>query len=158
MSEHATSSPGKWRPILEGKLRERALDTVRSIAAGLEQPADAKTPRYAMQLAEQSLFNAYLGFSDLGDHHFDLSSKLLESAIDAVAETPMRPALYGGFVGVAWVLEHLQSHELSTVEGDDAEDVDPNEQVDSVLHEYLGVERWGETYDLISGLTGVGVY
>jgi lantibiotic modifying enzyme len=158
MSDRAVHKPGKWRPILDGELRERALASVRSIAASLELQPEAKTPRYPMQLAEQALLNAYLGFGDFGDRHFDLSSQLLDRAIDAVAETPMRPSLYGGFVGVAWAIEHLQNHELSSIEGNGSEDADPNGQVDAVLREYLGAERWNDSYDLISGLVGIGVY
>ena len=158
MPDPLPHKPGKWRAILDGELGDKALETVTSIAAALEQELPSGAPRYAMQLAEQSLLNAYLGFGDLGDRHFDLSSQFLERAIDAVAETPMRPSLYGGFVGVAWVLEHLQNHELSSIEGDGSEEMDPNEQVDSVLRGYLGAERWNETYDLISGLVGIGVY
>jgi lantibiotic modifying enzyme len=158
MSELRASRKGQWRPILDGELRARALASVRAIAAALEEQPGEATTRQPMQLAEQALLNAYLGFADLGERHFDLSSQFLERAIDAVAETPMRPSLYGGFVGVAWVLEHLQSHELSSVEEDGAEDSDPNEQVDAVLREYLSSGQWNETYDLISGLVGIGVY
>jgi len=159
MSERRASKNGRWRPILDGELRARALASVRAIAAALEeQPSAEGTARLPMQLAERALLNAYLGFADLGERHFDISGQLLERAIDAVAETPMRPSLYGGFVGVAWVLEHLQSHELSSIEEDDSEDGDPNEQVDAVLREYLSAGHWNETYDLISGLAGIGVY
>ncbi len=149
---------GRWRPILEGELRERALATARAIAAALEQLPEPPPARAGVQLAEQALLNAYLGFSGLGERHFDLSTQLIERAIGAVAETQMRPSLYGGFVGIAWVLDHLQHHELSTVEQDGSEDVDPNEQIDTVLRDYLGGERWNDTFDLISGLVGIGVY
>jgi len=149
---------GRWRPILEGELGERALATVRAIAAALEQLPEPPPARAGAQFAEQALLNAYLGFSGLGERHFDLSTQLIERAIDAVAEAPMRPSLYGGFVGVAWVLDHLQHHELSTVEQDGSEDVDPNEQVDTVLRDYLSGERWNDSFDLISGLVGLGVY
>jgi lantibiotic modifying enzyme len=158
MSERREPKNGQWRPILDGALRTRALASVQAIAADLEKHPAEGAPWYPMQLAEQALFNAYLGFADLGERHFDLSSQFLERAIDAVAETPMRPSLYSGFVGVAWVLEHLQSHELSSVEEDGSEDTDPNEQVDEVLREYLSDGPWNETYDLISGLVGIGVY
>src|SRR5215510_5553452 len=121
---------GRWRPILEGEMRERALATARAIAAALEHVPEPPPASAGAQLAEQALLNAYLGFSGLGERHFDLSSQLIERAIAAVAEAPMRPSLYGGFVGVAWALDHLQHHEMSTVEQDGSEEVDPNEQVD----------------------------
>jgi len=155
----ADSAPqrGRWRPLLDGELRERALADTRAIAAALEQLPEPPESAGA-QLAEQALLHAYLGFGDLGERHFDLSTQLIERAIDAVAATPMRASLYSGFVGVAWVLDHLQHHELSTVEQDGSEDVDPNEQVDTVLRDYLSGERWNDSFDLITGLVGVGVY
>ena len=152
----ADSAPqrGRWRPLLEGELRERALADARAIAEALEKLPEPP----GAQLAEQALLHAYLGFGGLGERHFDLSTQLIERAIDAVAAAPMRPSLYSGFVGVAWVLDHLQHHELSTVEQDGSEDVDPNEQVDTVLRDYLSGERWNDGFDLITGLVGVGVY
>ncbi len=158
MADPATSSRGKWRPILEGELRENALASAQAIAAALEHQPHTSPPPTGMQLAEQALLNAYLGFSGLGDRHFERSTQLLERAIDAVAQTATRPSLYGGFVGVAWVLHHVQGHELSTIEEEGSEEADPNEQVDAVLRDYLGAARWNDMYDLISGLVGVGLY
>src|SRR5260370_7518558 len=77
MSERRPSRKGQWRPILDGELRARALASVRAIAAALEeQPAEA-TARHPMQLAEQALLNAYLGFPHLGHRHFHLSTPFL---------------------------------------------------------------------------------
>jgi len=146
----------KWRVILEGDLRERALASARAIVDGLEKASPASR-RPASHFAEQALMHAYLGFAQWGDEHFDRSSQLLEQAIDNLATTPLRPTLYGGFVGIAWVVEHLQSHPLSQLE-ESAEELDPNEQVDEVLREYLSTRPWRESYDLISGLVGIGVY
>jgi len=146
----------KWRVILEGDLRERALASARAIVDGLEKASPASR-RPASPFAEQALMHAYLGFAQWGDEHFDRSSQLLEQAIDNLATTPLRPTLYGGFVGIAWVVEHLQSHPLSQLE-ESAEELDPNEQVDEVLREYLSTRPWRESYDLISGLVGIGVY
>lgn len=154
----AETQRGKWRPILTGARREKALSTARGIAAALEGLPQGESARAGMQLAEQALLNAYLGFAGLGERHFDLASDLLEQAIDRVAQTPMRASLYGGFVGVAWILNHLQQHELSTVEQGGSEDEDPNAQVDGVLWECLSRDRWSDSFDLISGLVGLGVY
>src|SRR5712692_5275585 len=151
------NSETKWRVILHGELRERALASVRSIVAALEKPP-ARSRQPQTHLAEQALLNGYLGFAQWGEHHFDRSSQLLEQAIDALPETPLGPTLYGGFVGIAWVVEHLQSHPLSLVEAESTEEMDPNEQVDEVLREYLKTQSWRESYDLISGLVGMGVY
>jgi lantibiotic modifying enzyme len=38
------------------------------------------------------------------------------------------------------------------------EEFDRNEEVDSVLREYLSTPTWNDSYDLISGLVGLGVY
>lgn len=151
------TSPIRWRALLEGEKREQALQSVREIVAALDAPGRADR-RPATFLAEQALLHAYLGFAEWGNEHFERSSQLLEQSIDVLGQTALRPCLHGGFVEIAWVVEHLQRHPLSEIEDPLGEEMDPNEQVDEVLRDHLGAERWNESYDLISGLVGIGVY
>ncbi len=65
------------------------------------------------------------------------------------------PGLYGGFSGVAWVLEHLTGRLLEPpAPGEE----DPGEEVATALTNYLGRTPWLDDYDLISGLVGFGVW
>src|SRR5262249_4224455 len=116
---------GQWRAILEGELREKAMASVGAIAAELEQLAPPPTlpTRIAIHHAWHALLHGYLGFAQLGERHLERSTQCLNDAVDAVAERPTLPWLYRGSVGVAWVLEHLQNHELNSVQERD-EDVD----------------------------------
>ncbi|MCA9600187.1 MAG: lanthionine synthetase C family protein [Myxococcales bacterium] len=74
--------------------------------------------------------------------------RVLDRAIDGLARTDMSPALFGGFTGVAWAVEHLRGNS-----GDDA-----NEAIDDALLLYVDRTPWLDSYDLIRGLTGIGVY
>jgi len=125
-----------WRPLLEGDLAARASDAVRAISEELPEPAYPSVGGKA----GVALFYGYLGDAERAD-------ELMERAVDALAITPMRPSLYGGFTGVAWVAEHL---------GEEAED-DMSEEIDQSLLSALA-PPWSGDYDLIGGLAGFGVY
>ena len=141
----------RWRPFLEGELASRAREAVDSIAAVLATGS-------ARDAADRALLFGYLAMtSDANDHahdhvniHAERSGRLLDDAFDALATTPMGPALYGGFSGVAWVAEHLAGKFDETVEGDGGE------EIDEILEQTIAAP-WKGAYDLISGLTGFGV-
>lgn len=146
-----------WRPVLEPDLQQQAWEAVDAIAGALSQPAVKDDGgRRAYQLANQAMLHAYLGVARSSESSQEVARQLLEAAIDAVGETQMTPALYGGFTGVAWVVEHLSQ----PYEGADASDADgdPNAGIDEALHDYLNGGHWTTTYDLISGLVGLGIY
>ncbi len=66
----------------------------------------------------------------------------------AFAHAPGLPAsLLDGFVGPAWVAEHLR--------GDAS--ADPNEDVDGALQDLLG-KKWRGTFGVADGLSGLGIY
>ncbi|HEX2832458.1 MAG TPA: lanthionine synthetase C family protein [Thermoanaerobaculia bacterium] len=137
----------RWRPLLEGELASRAREAVDSIAAALATES-------ARDAADRALLFGYLaltgGAPDDANHYAERSGQLLDVAFDALATTPMGPALYGGFSGVAWVAEHLAGKFDETVEGDGGE------EIDEILEETIAAP-WNGSYDLISGLTGFGV-
>jgi lantibiotic modifying enzyme len=134
------------------------MESVASIARDLDQDSASEATRTPNQLAEHAMLEAYLGFAELGESHFERSVQLLENAMDGVSQTPMRPALFNGFTGVAWILEHLQSHPLNTGFDEAEEDFDANQQVDAALSQCLSTPTWSESYDLINGLVGIGIF
>jgi lantibiotic biosynthesis protein len=139
-----------WRPLLEGDLAGRAEDAVRAIAEALAHIEHLP----ASVTAAHALFYGYLSKSvdvDAG-LYAEQADQLLERTFELVARTPMRPALYGGFTGVAWTAEHL-SRLLAVEQGDD----DMNEDVDESLLTAMAAP-WTGDYDLIGGLAGFGVY
>ena len=83
----------------------------------------------------------------------------MNHAVAALSKTPSRPALYGGFCGVAWAAEYLSRAGANNVDPSAEEsDDDPNAEIDDALIEMLQVSPWEAEYDLIGGLVGYGVY
>lgn len=159
-----------WRPLLEGELADRAWDAVHAIAEALaawppagEDPADRRQDQgfsLAGGAAGLALFYGYLAKAAeaAGERHTARSDQFLEQAIEALATTPMRPALYSGFTGVAWAAEHLNRlvNEEEWQAGG-ADDEDMSEEIDASLLTALAAP-WTGDYDLINGLVGFGVY
>jgi len=131
-----------WPSILDGSAREQALEAVAAIAADLR---DAQSEG---AWADRATFFAYRhrAVGDQADAR--LAEALLDRAMDEVAEVPMTPALFGGFVGTAWTVAHLA--------GDDHSD-DPLEEIDALLIDRLSTDGDGP-YDLIGGVAGLGTY
>lgn len=145
---HAT-----WRPLLTGELAERARLAVEDIAAALAaDPVELVHPGFADGAAGRALYYAYLGAAWPDRGHAERVDRYLDRALESLAETPMAARLYGGFVGMAWVAEHLRR--VFGGPGDE----DSNLPIDEALHDYLGMSPWTGDYDLIGGLTGYGVY
>ncbi len=145
-----------WQSILPGPLREQAQQALVDICAelGTAIPADAREGPEL--LSQYALLHAYLGLAWNSTEHAAKANTFLEQSIERLAETPIAPALYGGFTGIAWIVEHLQHPPLGDPAS--ADDGDPNEEIDSALLDYLETPVWKQTYDLIGGLVGFGVY
>jgi len=78
--------------------------------------------------------------------------RLLEAAVEGIGSL-RESGLYAGYTGVAWAVEHLQAEVFGREDGED-----PNAEVDEVLVEHLKAGPWSGSYDLVSGLVGLGVY
>ncbi|HEX2295886.1 MAG TPA: lanthionine synthetase C family protein [Actinomycetota bacterium] len=145
-----------WAPVLDGELRERALDTAREIGRALVE--DFGADESAPATGDPSLSRGWTGTA-VALHHLaaafpgegfeTVSEAALDRAVAAVAEQRMTPALMQGFPGVAWAIEHL---------GQNPGPDDANAAVDEALIGMLASPRWAGLYDLVSGLVGVGVY
>jgi len=153
-----------WHPLLQGPLADQALRTVREIAdalpaAGLSGPA-SRYSSLAGGNAGEALFYAYLALHTGEEPAANRAVELLDQAAEELASTPMSPSLYAGFPGVAWTLEHLQGRlfEADPEAADGEEEEDPFLEIDEALLTPLGRSPWLGEYDLISGLSGIGVY
>ena len=96
-----------WKPLLHGPDAERALQSVREIAAELPSAEAASPLRHASLAGGQAghaLFFAYLALHTGEDAAADLAADLLDKASERLAEEPLPPTLYTGFPGVAWTL------------------------------------------------------
>jgi len=81
----------------------------------------------------------------------DAALTRLEEAVGVLATEPLTSSLYSGFTGIAWAVELVGG--LLGTEGEDR-----NGDIDEALTRLL--QRYPEDapYDLIDGLTGLGVY
>ena len=159
---------GSWRPLLSGEAAAEAIQVIREIAdalaeggEGTQRPGDSAS--LAGGAAGQALFFDYAAeaFPD-EERYGELAAACLDRAVDAVAEDPMTFGLYSGFSGIAWTAEHLErraaAQGFQNENPDDPEEGDINEEIDAALKDLLSQEGWKETYDLIGGLVGLGVY
>lgn len=157
-----------WRPLLQGPQADQALRTVREIADALPTAADStldfRQASLASGRAGEALFYGYLALHTGEEAAADRAAGLLDRVVEDLASTPMSPSLYSGFPGAAWTLEHLQkrlfeSEPADTAEGGaEEEEADPFLEIDEALNGPLGRSPWTGEYDLISGLSGLGVY
>lgn len=154
-----------WKPLLEGELADQAARTVDEIAAALPG-FPAGTPwiyhnRISGALAlsngraGQALFWAYLALAREDERAADAAMECLGEAVEDLPGAPLYPSLYSGYVGTAWVTEHLRQRLGAD---DEDEEGDPNQEIDEVLLTALDRPLWTGDFDLISGLVGFGVY
>jgi hypothetical protein len=152
-----------WRPLLSGEAAARALAAARDVAAvtsrGVTYYPDNLEPEGVLVVenvlsggrAGQCLLHAYLALHGAGDGHADTAIDLLDRATDAAAALRMSAGLYLGFPGIAWAAAHLAGRLF-------AEEEDGNREVDEILLRALSRSSWEGTYDLFTGLVGLGVY
>ncbi len=143
-----------WQPLLEDTLKDRALESVQGIIddlgpVGRERAGD---PSLAGGTAGLALLHGYLAQTKRWQNHGAIALRCIQDATAALAETPAGASLYSGLTGVGWALAHLQS-QLPGMDGE--ADV---AEMDETLQEHLSHSPWTETYDLIDGLVGLGVY
>ena len=154
-----------WNPILEGELKTRAQEAIDQLADCLHQAEPSSVPHgmptsvgvtksatLASGRAGLALFYAYRARASLRESDDQTASLLLDQAAETVESIRMPPGLFEGFTGVAWAFEHLLG------ERNDLQSEEINEEIDNVLGSWLDESPWSNTYDLISGLAGLGVY
>jgi lantibiotic modifying enzyme len=141
-----------WRPVADGALASRCLETAREIARALAE-SPCGEPSLARGEAGISLLHAYLHFHEPEAGHDEHAIVALDRAIESLSDGKnLSLDLYGGLVGVAWVSEHLQGRLLER----GAED--PNADVDEILASELEGPAPGRAWDLVAGFVGHGVY
>lgn len=153
-----------WSPILEGESEKQCWKCIHDIASALETPSDEWIPASlgndSQQLAASlangapgpALFFTYLFQETTERGYLDLAFEYLNISIEVVAGMPMSPDLYGGFSGVAWTIEHIRKVSKEAV------DISCLEEIDEALISLLGCEKWWGSFDVASGLVGIGVY
>lgn len=159
------ASRAAWQPVLTGEDAGRAWATIRRIEAATGDPAAvAEIGRrealgqdlsiggsLAFGIGGSALFHAYLHFATQNDQAADSAMVHLEHALQTAHEHDMSDRLYYGFVGLLWLLHHVDGL-LMSIEG----------AVDQSLYDALGrvVQRspWPGPIDLPMGVVGLGVF
>ena len=140
------------RPLLAGTLRDDALDLAGALARAL--PAAAATghrnPSLASGSAGLAVCAGHLARTR-SDQAAETALTHLEDAVDVLATEPLTASLYSGFTGIAWAVEQVER--LLGTEGEDR-----NGAIDEALASLLPRYPQDAPYDLINGLTGLGVY
>ena len=198
VGDRATTSPilssPAWRPLLAGEAAARARALVEEIGEVLASIDVTTSPEPLQELAGSrhvrqqtasladgwagiALFQAYRALATGSARVGAQAQAALENAEAIVARARTTPDLFGGFTGVAWVLEHLHRRLASTAAlpgdlvsvnrgprsdrgsppspgQDDVADV----PIEVLLLNVLKCPRVPGGYDLVSGLVGFGVY
>jgi len=140
------------RPLLSGTLKDDALDLAGALARTLPAAAatDHRNPSLASGSAGLAVCAGQLARTR-SDQAAEIALTHLEDAIDVLATEPLTASLYSGFTGIAWAVEQVDR--LLGTEGEDR-----NDAIDEALASLLPRYPKDAPYDLINGLTGLGVY
>jgi len=141
-----------WEPILAGELASRARHAIAAVLKDVAKEDHASAVHSGI-LGEALLFGHMVMNSMASqDDCLQLATNHVERAIDDFHRIQHLPHLYGGYVGVAWTIQHLRALVMEP-------NIDPNQDIDNVLLTLLSDDRpWAGFYDLIAGLVGIGVY
>ena len=144
------------RPLLStGRVADDARAALDALSRKLVAltPADLRGPSLAGGSSGIALAHAYLAPFFPKRAHAAGMQAMIDAAMESIASAPASPSLHSGFVGLAWLVQHLQGD--SPID-DPAED--PNGTIDAELLQWLDHSPWNQPFDLIEGLVGVGIY
>lgn len=136
-----------WAAVLDGATRDAALAAAEEVAEALaERPVE--DPYLAGGSAGRALLHARFAGDDPAQR--DAVLACLRHALPALRSRGGPASLYAGAAGIGWVLTHLRGSLL--------DDRDRCASLDRALLTLLHRRPWPGHFDLITGLTGIGVY
>jgi hypothetical protein len=150
----APAGGASWRPVVTGHARDRALNAVATLASRIAgaDGADRRDGSLSAGSAGLAVFHAHLARATGSDEARRSAEACLDDAIEVLSTSPVGASLYAGFTGVAWAAQLVG--DLLDQDGDDR-----NEGIDDALSGLLEtMDPEHAPYDLIHGLTGLGVY
>jgi hypothetical protein len=139
-------------PLLAGELAERARVAVDSIAAALAEPRviDHENVSLSTGIAGVALFHAHHAWFAGGDEAMDRAVSLVQRCASVAAEGSLAATLHGGWLSIAWLVEHVFRALLAQAE-------DLNADADAEVLAVIDVDE-PLPYELMYGLAGAGVY
>jgi hypothetical protein len=121
--------------------RDELAAVIRAIADAI-----AATPPTAMgERVDRALLFAYL--DELVPDDDDRSGAALADAVASLAHSRVHADLFGGTTALGWAIAHLTSGDMTELTCG---------RIDAALLEQI--RTWSGTYDLVAGVTGIGVY
>ena len=117
---------------------------------GVEQLRDSSL---ASGQAGLAVAFAYFHRAEPDRGYDEVAGAYLDAAIDQLSAALLPFGLFGGFTGIAWAASHL---DRLVGRADDA--ADEFASIDDALLELLAAPSCDRDYDLIGGLSGIGVY
>lgn len=141
-----------WRPLLSGPAADRCRDAIDALAGRLDH-ADAGEldASLATGSAGRAVCLAALAQADGDATRARQARDALDEAVDVVASRPLGASLFDGFTGVAWAADLVDR-----LLGDG--DADRNDEIDDVVADLLERYPDGGQFELIYGVTGLGLY
>ena len=150
--EGAGASPPS---LLSGALRNQAFHLAGTLAETLRPAAADAAGRRDVSLASGSaglaVCSGQLARTRRDPRAAQAALTRLEEAVDALATQRLTSSLYSGFTGIAWAVELVGG--LLDAGGEDR-----SGDVDDALTSLLRRYPEDAPYDLVDGLTGLGVY
>ena len=143
----ATDHQARWRPIITAGA-EPYVAAIDAIAKDLGTMA-AERPDWGA-----TLIHAYLGLARNSAAHGARAKELLDQQVALLATRVRRYSLYEGVAGTGWLVAHLDA----LADSHDRTSQTDYADVDEAIRQYCISQRPPYTYDLISGLVGIGVY
>jgi lantibiotic biosynthesis protein len=142
-----------WQPVLDGALRDAALDSAAALIRSLGPPhaTDQRSACLAGGAAGLAVCHAVAARERPGGPARELAAGCLDSAIEVLASQPFSMSLYSGFTGIAWAAELVDR----LLPGEIA---DRNGDIDLALAQAVRHYPQDGPYDLIDGLAGLGAY
>lgn len=140
----------QWKGLLTGQLRQKAATAVSAIAESLKRLSSTLPAGEAANLA---LFYGSLAEAWQDEAHAEAAFDCLNDAISRAPEELRHPFLCGGYAGLGWVIAHLTGKQMLS-----ESDLENCEAIDEMILEFLREPARASRYELLYGLTGLGVY
>jgi lantibiotic modifying enzyme len=140
------------QPLLSGALKDRARQLADALTESI-RPTATGGPRgesLSYGSAGLAMCSAEFARTRHDQQAADTARIYLEEAVDVLVSEPLTSSLYAGFTGIAWAVEMVDRLL--------GESEDRNGDIDEAVTTLLRRYPEQAPYDLIQGLTGLGVY
>lgn len=150
-----------WKPILRSDLQTRARETIEHIAEDLwhQDPLSQSVDL----IADEALLFSYLARCNFSVEWEERCIQRLNHVSSRLGDDFHVSSLFGGLSGIGWIFNHVTELLNGDIDpdmsatGDDASE-DAISEIDEVLLQRLRKPTTYETFDLISGYVGIGIY